>query len=678
MPVVAVAAAYQLQHGLFGAAFARHSGMHTCVAGGKAWHLGGVALVLSVAVVCGSTAGAQGPDDSGDGHTIRTPLSRTHVSHAPTHTHTHTHAHAHAHAHAHLGAEQHGEHDRPEQQRERREIPRVCSRVVVYADGAAVCGEVPLANLTNIQLANLSLTSVPAWPAENTMPPGVVVKAVDLRRNALLAIALNAFKGLPDLQTLDLGSNAITSVATGSFPSSGQLQTLYLDDNLLGTNAAGISADWLCCGLSGLQALYLSSNFISRLTDGCFRQLPVLAQLTLNNNIISSIGPHAFYAVPGPPSAMQSIHLFTNQITEMHADAFAGLTLLDTLSMASNMLTSADPRWFQELLSLRTLSLASNKITALPAGLFCALRSLTWLDVKHNVIQSLGPGVFIPGSPHTTTTTAAAGSTTTSCVDTADQCNMLPLSACALSSEVRARCPAKCGGCTGTGASGGGAPPTALAFLNLEFNALTAVHGDAFMGLNALGTLLLNANKLTIVDPAWLHALGSLHLLLLGSNAVTALPPNVFASLTSLTNLELLDNQITALVPDVFAGLTNLAILLLQNNAITTLANGTFEGLSHLTQLQLHTNHISVLGTRVFAGLRSLTHLSVNDNRITQIPGGLFDGLSALSHVYFDLNEIHILPDGLLHGAPNLQARQIPAAAPCAPVLPLSQSKNPY
>ena len=333
--------------------------------------------------------------------------------------------------------------------------------VTVDPAGGGHCGASRLANLTDIRLSNLSLPAVPTWPPAAALPAGVAVISVDLSRNALTVIEASSFRGLANLTVLDLRHNAITHVARGSFASLARLLALKLGSNGLGS---AVSADWLGgnSGLGGLQELDLESNSITHLQDGCLRNLPALATLRLSRNAIRAVGAGTFRrpapasdggnssrAAPAVPM-LAWLSVSDNQITEVHADAFAGLTLLVTLDLTGNRLTRIDPGWFRDLGSLWQLSVQRNMIAALQPGLFSHLGSLEKLILDDNRIRSLGPGVF-------------------------------------------------------GGGNSSRAPPAVpmLAKLYISDNQITEVHADAFAGLTLLGLLQLTGNRLTRIDPGW-------------------------------------------------------------------------------------------------------------------------------------------------------------------------------
>lgn len=83
--------------------------------------------------------------------------------------------------------------------------------------------------------------------------------------------------------------------------------------------------------------------------------------------------------------------------------------------------------------------------------------------------------------------------------------------------------------------------------------------------------------------------------LYLNYNQLTSISANAFIGLTNLKELSLSNNQITTLSDNTFGGLTNLEWLYLNHNQITTLSANTFGGLTNLQELGLNYNQFPTL-----------------------------------------------------------------------------------
>ena len=115
-----------------------------------------------------------------------------------------------------------------------------------------------------------------------------------------------------------------------------------------------------------------------------------------------------------------------------------------------------------------------------------------------------------------------------------------------------------------------------------------------FDELTALTYLGLSSNKLSALPPGIFDELTALKTLALSINKLRALPPGIFDELTALNYLGLGANKLRALPSGIFNELTVLETLFLHSNNISDISE--LEGLTALTALQLSRNPISDYG----------------------------------------------------------------------------------
>nr|AIO08273.1 variable lymphocyte receptor C [Petromyzon marinus] len=96
----------------------------------------------------------------------------------------------------------------------------------------------------------------------------------------------------------------------------------------------------------------------------------------------------------GIPASTEKLQLHFNQLANIHAKAFHGLTRLTLLSLNENKLTSLPVGVFDQLENLQDLRLGENQLKSLPTGVFDSLTKLTRLDLNNNQLQSIPAGVF--------------------------------------------------------------------------------------------------------------------------------------------------------------------------------------------------------------------------------------------------------------------------------------------
>ncbi|XP_059354982.1 leucine-rich repeat transmembrane protein FLRT2-like [Carassius carassius] len=186
-----------------------------------------------------------------------------------------------------------------------------------------------------------------------------------------------------------------------------------------------------------VRVLHLQENNIQTISRAALAQLPMLEELHLDDNSISTVGveegafreavslkllfltKNHLSSIPiGLPADLKELRLDENRIADIDEDAFQNVTTLQRLLLDGNLLEddAIAPGTFQELVNLKELSLARNSLTTPPPMLpgasltklnlqenqmdiikmtaFNELSKLEKLDISSNHLQFLPPGVF--------------------------------------------------------------------------------------------------------------------------------------------------------------------------------------------------------------------------------------------------------------------------------------------
>nr|AIO08179.1 variable lymphocyte receptor C [Petromyzon marinus] len=96
----------------------------------------------------------------------------------------------------------------------------------------------------------------------------------------------------------------------------------------------------------------------------------------------------------GIPASTERLELNYNQLANIHAKAFHGLTRLTYLALEQNKLQSLPVGVFDQLKNLDKLYLGQNQLKSLPSGVFDRLTKLKELYLNNNQLQSIPAGVF--------------------------------------------------------------------------------------------------------------------------------------------------------------------------------------------------------------------------------------------------------------------------------------------
>ena len=180
--------------------------------------------------------------------------------------------------------------------------------------------------VSGINLRNINLTDVPSdIPATETW--------LNLQKNKISVIRLNAFVDLMELKMLLLDGNTIHTIEPGAFNGLMRLNTLSLARNKL-TTFFDIS---MLSSLSVLQYLYVGGNINMRFVDAT--QLGVLGYLS---------------------------ELGLGWIPLLDINPFPNLSKLRKLNLQGNGMTTISSELLKRLSGLEILWLGYNKFSSLP------------------------------------------------------------------------------------------------------------------------------------------------------------------------------------------------------------------------------------------------------------------------------------------------------------------------
>ncbi len=331
-------------------------------------------------------------------------------------------------------------------------------------------------------------------------------------------------------------------------------------------------------GLSGLQFLDLSGNFLRGLPDSVFADLAGLDTLDLRENRLAALPRDVF----GPLAGLEYLDLSDNVLTVLPDSSFAGMADLNSLFLDENWFTALPDGIFADLTALDTLWLADGELRTLPDGVFGGLGELKALDLSGNRLSALPDSAF----------------------HDLDSLEYLTLSGNRLM-ELR---------------EGVFDKLALLSELYLTRNRLETLPDGVFDSLPDLGNLSLTGNRLTQLPDNVFDGVPDLDTLSLAVNQLAELPDDTFDDLSGLDFLTMSANRLTTLPDGVFDDLDSLRILYASRNNLSRLPDGAFSNLGRLTELSLYRNDLTELPRGAFAGLSSLELLWLEDNLVDPLP----------------------------------------------------------
>ncbi|XP_047186054.1 toll-like receptor 13 isoform X1 [Scophthalmus maximus] len=175
-----------------------------------------------------------------------------------------------------------------------------------------------------------------------------------------------------ELTELNLSDNDLTELSEFSLRSMQRLKCLGLHRNRLSRVPAAVR------GVSALEVLNLSHNFIPELSCSDFQNLTTLTELNLNHNHISVLRSCVFHDL----NELKVLHAAHNAIYSFHDSFRVRLQKLQVLDLRSNDFNKLRADNFGNLSSLRSLALDSETHCFAAVGAFQGLSDLQTLSVS--------------------------------------------------------------------------------------------------------------------------------------------------------------------------------------------------------------------------------------------------------------------------------------------------------
>ncbi|KAM9832699.1 leucine-rich repeats and immunoglobulin-like domains protein 1 [Aulostomus maculatus] len=351
-----------------------------------------------------------------------------------------------------------------------------------------------LPNLRELWLNHNELTSIP-----DLGQAASDIVSLYLHHNKINGIDGGRTGELVSVETLDLSNNDITELRGHSFPEGLQIRDLFLSNNQITVLELG-ALDHLG---STLQVLRLSQNHITQIPVKAF-QLPRLTQLDLNSNHIRQVVGLTFQGL----SRLKVLKLQRNSISKMTDGAFWDLVKMKVLYLDHNSLTEVNAGSLYGLTSLRQLFLSNNSIAHINSDGWKFCQKLRELNLSYNNLTRLDEGSL-----------AVLGD---------------------------------------------------LQTLRLGHNSISHITEGAFRGLKAVRVLELDHNDIsgTVEDTSGAFSeLDSLNKLTLFGNKIKSVAKKAFSGLETLEHLDLGENAIHSIQPYAFSKMKNLKSLLLQSDS---------------------------------------------------------------------------------------------------------------
>ncbi|KAJ8876246.1 hypothetical protein PR048_024156 [Dryococelus australis] len=490
--------------------------------------------------------------------------------------------------------------------------------------------------------------------------------------------------GLPRLQLLNVSHCGLVWLHPRALTRLPALSHLALTHNrLLDAGMVGRAVR----DLPALAVLRLDNNLVEKLSEASFVDLPALAELRLAGNRVLEIHRGAFHRVP----RLRKLDLSHNFVRHVHPESFLqhSDSGLEELWLVDNALDHVDSlrALLDALPRLRYLDMSHNFLEEIPFGALRGHATLESLQLDHNRIQRVQREAFM-AMPALRELSMRNNSL--SSFSDGPLWNLPGLKGLDLSYNYFRRLDQRLltnlpslrrfdmsGNALVLVDPASFLQTASLEHVNLSHNALASLHPATFRHLAGLYELDAGWNRLRELVPGLPRGLEYLHLphnhisalphlpspdlvlpalkmLDLEGNGLRRLPPGTLASLSQLRRLQLADNALDQLEDGSLGGLSRLEVLDLRDNRLVTMHENTLRDLRHLATLMLRGNQLEALRDRLFSSNVFLERLDLGLNRLAFIETNAFDSNRELMELDASHNLLDTLP-GALRGLAALQ-----------------------
>lgn len=156
-----------------------------------------------------------------------------------------------------------------------------------------------------------------------------------------------------------------------------EIQVLMLNENNLQTLNR---EEFTTLGLINLQKIYLKKSNIKYLHRETFKNLKILVELDLSENLIEQLDKQTFSG----NDRLRILYLYSNPIRILIADQFPVLPYLRTIDLHGCEIASIDETSFSNVDLLEYLNLNKNSLQTLPGNVFTHMKNLKTLLIDDN------------------------------------------------------------------------------------------------------------------------------------------------------------------------------------------------------------------------------------------------------------------------------------------------------
>ncbi|GAB1600924.1 toll-like receptor Tollo [Argonauta hians] len=412
------------------------------------------------------------------------------------------------------------------------------------------------------------------------------IARLDLSYNLIQIIPAEFSKLFPDMQMVNFVGNRIEKIENGSVSGLYYLTVMDLSKNRI----RNFPHDFLENSF-GIQQLGISFNPVTTIFP-YFKQLLDLEVFEAEHTFLDN----TFWREIPKASALTNLNLAHCGISKINKSVMGNLKSLRRLNLNSNSILSLPSNVFSSNDKLHVLILSNNSIEVLMENSLQGLKSLRELDISYNNISVIGEDAF-----H----------------------DLLVIEKLDLSFNKLHDIPSAI------------APLDKIQELYLEGNFISKINKNSFKGLDSINRIVLSKNRIVYLDASSFTRCFNLHILDLSENNISAIHNDAFEGL-QLVGVSLANNKIRNIGTALWKQ-HNLSQVHLQGNLLEAIMSSNFP--ENVKFLNVSHNKIWNVHPFTFSNKDTLVEVDLRYNNISVLEN---DAIS-VSHRVRSIPEVYLI-----------------------------------
>lgn len=241
---------------------------------------------------------------------------------------------------------------------------------------------------------------------ENTFKDLTMVPKLDLSNTGLNVIMNASFNGMTNLYYLNISHSKVSELQYNTFANTGNIEILDFSYNEIENFEVNTT------NLKNIKQLLLNNNHIKFLNNNIFKSMSLLNNISLSNNLITSVEDGAFqdqknlryldlscnsnirinFLILKEIKALD-ILILSRVVPNITFEGFGNISL-SNLDISNSNIQNVSNLKLSKLKTVKFLHLNHNNVKQLEIGAFSNMFETEEIDVSYNQIKTIQPGIF--------------------------------------------------------------------------------------------------------------------------------------------------------------------------------------------------------------------------------------------------------------------------------------------